>query len=303
MTLRVPALLPGAALPPCPPSPVARETNRWHGALHISPLEVQMRLALLALGVLLVAGCNKKESGSPAPGGGTPAAPAKASSMPGHSGIPGAAPIGEVLLTGKVAEVLNVPGYTYLRLTTASGETWAAVPTATVAVGTEVSIKNPMRMEGFESKTLNRKFDVIMFGGGLEGAGVTSPAQPPAMASAPLAPPAAVDTSDIKVEKATGPDAKTIAEIYAQRATLKGRSVTVRGKVVKYSTGILERNWIHLRDGTGTPEGKDNDITVTTNDTTAKGEVIVVKGVVHLDKDIGAGYTYAVLIEDAHLTK
>ena len=46
-------------------------------------------------------------------------------------------------------------------------------------------------------------------------------------------------------------DARTVAEVYAQRAALKDKTVTVRGKVVKSNAGIMGKNWIHLRDGTG----------------------------------------------------
>ena len=65
----------------------------------------------------------------------------------------------------------------------------------------------------------------------------------------------------------------------------------------------MGKNWIHLRDGSGTPEGKDNDVTVTTNDTVAKGDVVLVKGIVAVDRDFGSGYTYAVVVEDAKVTK
>ena len=94
-----------------------------------------------------------------------------------------------------------------------------------------------------------------------------------------------------------------MAEIYAQRASLKGKTVAGRGKVVKFNAGIMGRNWIHLRDGSGTPEGKNNDVTVTTNDTVAKGDVVLVKGTVALDRDFGAGYTYTVVVEDGKVTK
>ena len=110
------------------------------------------------------------------------------------------------------------------------------------------------------------------------------------------------DVGDVKVPKASGADARTVAEIYAQRTALKEKPVTLRGKVVKFNEGIMNRNWVHLRDGTGA-SGKDNDITVTTNDKTAVGDVVVVKGTVRLDKDFGAGYAYPVIIEDAKLSK
>jgi hypothetical protein len=110
-------------------------------------------------------------------------------------------------------------------------------------------------------------------------------------------------TEKISVAKAEGPEGRTIAELYAQRAALKGKPVALRGKVVKFNGGIMGKNWIHLRDGSGTPEGKDNDVTVTTNDTVAKGDVVLVRGTVSIDRDFGAGYTYAVVVEEAKVSK
>jgi hypothetical protein len=110
-------------------------------------------------------------------------------------------------------------------------------------------------------------------------------------------------TEKISVPKAAGADAKTVAEVWAQHDALKGKAVTVRGKVVKYNSGIMGKNWLHIRDGSGSAEGKDNDLTVTTGDAAAKGDVVVVKGVVAVDRDFGAGYTYPVIVEDAKVTK
>jgi hypothetical protein len=129
-----------------------------------------------------------------------------------------------------------------------------------------------------------------------------------APAAAPPPPPhggamsAGADVGDVKVPKATGPDARTIAELFAQRQALKDKSVTIRGKVVKYNPGIMGKNWIHLRDGTGTA-GKDNDVTVTSQDAAQLGEVVVVQGKVGVDQDIGMGTPYPVLVQDAKVSK
>ena len=87
---------------------------------------------------------------TPRPGSQKFAAPATAPSAAG--------------LDGDVLEVLEVPSYTYLRLKTASGEQWAAVPTTAVKVGVRVRVKNPMVMQNFESKVLKRHFERIVFG-------------------------------------------------------------------------------------------------------------------------------------------
>jgi hypothetical protein len=110
-----------------------------------------------------------------------------------------------------------------------------------------------------------------------------------------------VDLANIRVDKATGPNAKTVEEVVTQRATLKDQPVVVRGKVVKFNAGIMGKNWVHLRDGTGTQAKNNNDILVTTQDTAKPGDVVTARGTVRIDKDFGSGYAYDVLIEDASL--
>jgi hypothetical protein len=214
-------------------------------------------------------------------------------------------------VTGTVAETMDAGGYTYVRLKTANGEVWAAVNQTALKTGSEVTIGNAMWMDRFESKTLNRTFERILFGSLVAPAGATAPTPGrPATSEAAVAqsPHAAVgsgaaDVGDVKVEKATGKDGRTVAEIYASKATLKGTGVSLRGRVVKWNPEIMGRNWIHLRDGSGSPQGRDNDITVTTADTVAKGDIVLVRGTVALDRDFGAGYTYPVMLENATIAR
>ena len=112
-----------------------------------------------------------------------------------------------------------------------------------------------------------------------------------------------VDLGKIKVAKASGPDAHTVAEINTKRVELKDKTVVVHAKVVKFTPDVLKKNWIHLRDGTGSDADYSNDVLVTTNEQAKVGDVVLVKGVVRNDKDFGAGYAYKVLIEDGVLQK
>lgn len=113
----------------------------------------------------------------------------------------------------------------------------------------------------------------------------------------------AVDVTSVKVPKATGADARTVVEIVTKRTELKDKPVTVRGTVVKFTGGVMGKNWVHLRDGSGSEKDGSNDIVVTTLDETRKGDVVVVKGIVRTDINLGSGYAYAVLVEDAKLQK
>ena len=111
--------------------------------------------------------------------------------------------------------------------------------------------------------------------------------------------PAPASTGPIKVAKASGANAYTVAEIVSKAKQLKTKTVVLSGKVVKYNAGIMGKNWIHLQDGSGSAASGTNDILVTSAAATQIGSVITVTGVVQTDKDFGAGYTYKVLIEDA----
>ncbi|HEX5855722.1 MAG TPA: OB-fold nucleic acid binding domain-containing protein, partial [Thermoanaerobaculia bacterium] len=109
------------------------------------------------------------------------------------------------------------------------------------------------------------------------------------------------DAPDVKVPKADGANAKTVSELWAQRAALKGKEVSVKAKVVKITAGVMGRNWLHVRDGSGSKATKDNDLTVTTDANAKVGDVVTLSGTVSVDKDFGAGYTYPVIVENAKL--
>jgi len=103
------------------------------------------------------------------------------------------------------------------------------------------------------------------------------------------------------VSSATDAVSKSIAELYQEKGALKGKQVTLHGKVVKVNNGIMNRNFIHLQDGSG-KEGS-NDITVTSQQTAQVGDEVTVTGTVTVDLDFGSGYSYPVIVEKATITK
>lgn len=255
-------------------------------------------LLTLSIAAVLLVSCGQKQQetavAAPKPATTTVAPvqlpPVTTSQAPAPTAPP-VAPVATNQLRGKLLESMNAAGYTYLRIKTDSGEQWAAVRETSVKKGEVVTVNAQMTMNGFESKTLKRKFDTIVFG---TMAGANEAAQHMAVA-------AAAPVSDVKVDKA--PDGKTVADTYAAKDELKDKPVVIRGKVVKFLSGIMGKNWLHLRDGSGSGDKGDNDITVTTNDVVAVGDVVTVSGTVRIDKDFGAGYRYPVIVEEAKVTK
>ena len=61
----------------------------------------------------------------------------------------------------------------------------------------------------------------------------------------------------------------------------------------------MGKNWLHIRDGSGSEGG--NDLTVTTSTAAKVGDTVLVSGKVGVDRDFGSGYKYAVIIEDAQV--
>jgi hypothetical protein len=197
---------------------------------------------------------------------------------PGHPPVSTTPQTAAGTLSGNVLQTMDAGGYTYMELRTSSGDVWAAVQQTKVRVGAPAAIAPQMTLDNFESKTLNRKFEHIVFG----------------VMAAPDA---------LRASKAHGTNGHAIAEIWAQKATLKDAPVAVRGKVVKFLPAIMGKNWLHLRDGSGSRAGGDDDITVTTSDGAAVGDVVTVRGTLRVDKDFGSGYRYPVIIEEAKVSK
>ncbi len=194
--------------------------------------------------------------------------------------------------TGTILETMNSGGYTYAKIKEKQKEYWVAGSNTAVKVGDVVSFSEQMNMPSFNSKTLNRTFDNLMFVGGItHGNQVAgSPAvKLHSKISAPIA-----DVSPIsKVE-----DGYTVAELFSKKAELKDKVVKVRGKVVKVSDGIMNSNWIHIQDGTGS--AGTNDIIFRANTATANvGDVVIASGTLVTDQDFGYGYKYDVIVENA----
>jgi hypothetical protein len=85
-----------------------------------------------------------------------------------------------------------------------------------------------------------------------------------------------------------------IAEIVANPNKYEGMTVQITGKCVKVNPNIMERNWIHLQDGSM----DDFDLVVTSNTFVPEGMVVTIRALVSLNRDFGAGYRYDLILEN-----
>ncbi len=203
-------------------------------------------------------------------------------------------------IKGKVVETMNAGGYTYVLIDSGASKAWAAAPQFAVKIGDSVVVTEAMPMKGYHSKTLNRTFEVVYFSGNVAVNGRRTGDVSATTALPQGHPPTGVTPA------AAGPDlsginraaeGQTVAEIYAGKAKLAGKRIAVRGRVVKFNGGILGKNWLHIRDGSGA-EGT-NDLTLTTAATAKIGDLVLVTGVLATDRDFGGGYKYGLIVEEA----
>jgi hypothetical protein len=194
---------------------------------------------------------------------------------------------------GKVIDKIPAKGYTYLQVTENKNDFWIAVPTMEIEIGETVYFSRFMIMEDFRSDNIDKSFDQILF---VEDARKSpTPDEMKKIHSGVQS----TEKEEIKIEPLSG--GKTIQQIYADKSSLKGEVVKVRGKVVKFNKQIMKRNWIHIQDGTG---GENEfDLVMTSNEEVQVGDIITAEGKVAVDKDFGAGYFFPVMIEDVKIEK
>lgn len=191
----------------------------------------------------------------------------------------------------KAIEFMDASNYTYINVDENGRTYWIAVPQMEVKKGDVLFFSKSMEMKDFKSETLNRTFKSILFVGDIS----KELADPTVMQSHPVPTPAKEEKVSVQKLK----DGKSIGEIFKSMSNLNGKSVKVRGKVMKYNEGIMGTNWIHIQDGTSSQS--DYDLVVTSDTQVQLGQVITAEGKLVTNKDFGSGYSYKALIENAKI--
>jgi hypothetical protein len=193
-----------------------------------------------------------------------------------------------------VIDKIDANNYSYLEVNEADETFWIAVPKMEIDKGEELYFSRAMEMKDFKSETIDRTFESILF---VEDARKSS--EHHSKIESPHSTLTSIPKEDINIEPVE--NGYTVGKLFKQAEELEGKTVKVKGKVVKYNHQIMSRNWIHLQDGTS--EGTNYDLVVTSDERVNVGDVIIVEGTLVKDKDFGSGYLFKVLIEDAKVFK
>ncbi len=205
----------------------------------------------------------------------------------------------------KVEEVIQTSQYTYLRVSENGADNWIAVTKQEAAPGETYYYDKDMEMKNFQSKELNRTFETIYFVQEIskEPIAAASTGDMGAMGGMSPANHAGKVNSQKKdgISIAPADGSISIAQLYANRNDYAGKTIKMKGQVVKINEQVMGKNWIHIQDGSG--NANDFDLAITTLDGVKMDDVVTFEGVITLNKDFGAGYFYEIIMEDAKLVK
>lgn len=195
--------------------------------------------------------------------------------------------------TAEVAEKIDAANYTYLQVTENDKTYWIAVTRMEIEIGERVYFSQAMEMKNFKSESLNRTFESVLF--------VQDASKFPDQQAGEGPHKNLINRQDEEISIETPQDSKSVEQIYNEKESLNDKTVKVKGKVVKVNQNIMNRNWIHIQDGTG--DDTNSDLVVTTQDVAAVGDLVTVEGIVASNKDFGSGYFFTVIVENAKIVK
>jgi len=196
-----------------------------------------------------------------------------------------------------VKEKVDGGGYVYLNVTEDGNDYWMAIATMSIEVGNTYYYNGGMVMKDFVSKHLDKTFDFITFAEGVRSTEEIQVSNEQAHEHSNQM----VESVGIteKVEKAIG--GTSLEELFKGKSSFNKKSIIVKGKVVKVNNGIMDKNWVHIEDGT--QFNNERDLTITTNEEVKEGDIVTFKGTIVLNKDFGAGYVYDIVLEEGTLVK
>lgn len=240
-------------------------------------MSYKINLLALVIGLIVLVGCKDKQKYT------------KMNSVSKTSEVP----VHKIVIN----EFMNGGGYTYINVNEEGKDYWMAIPNTEVEKGMTFYYTGGLVMKEFNSEELDRTFDEIIFADKISTT-KEMVSQPKANPHEPSSKNVPSKSYELIEQPSNGTDLVTIL---TNRNDLNNKSVVIKGKVIKVNNGILDKNWVHIVDGTGFENKKA--ITITTQEKVKVDDIVTFKGIVTLNKDFGYGYVYDILIEEGELVQ
>tara|TARA_R110000744_G_scaffold26007_16_gene64188 strand:+ start:1964 stop:2770 length:807 start_codon:yes stop_codon:yes gene_type:complete len=201
-----------------------------------------------------------------------------------------------------VQDVLPTERYVYLNVKEeGNGQFWIATRKQDAKKGEVYYYRNPLLKTNFESKEYNRVFDTIYLISNLvaqdhsKHMGDLNNSSPKIEQSNMVKEDIPTHTDKVVEHKGT----LKISDLVKDPKKYEGHSIQISGTCVKVNPNIMDRNWLHIQDGSQ----NDFDLVVTSNSFVPEGSKITIRAVVSLNRDFGAGYKYDLILENGALVQ
>ncbi len=204
------------------------------------------------------------------------------------------------LHTISVNEVLPATRYVYLNVSEGDSKFWIATRKQDIKKGETYFYRGGLLKTNFESKEYNKVFDTIYLISNLvsqDHSKHTGDLNTSVQKNAPIAQKENIPTHTDKIVEHKG--SIKIAELIKDPKKYEGHTIQLSGTCVKVNPNIMDRNWLHLQDGSK----DDFDLVITSNTFVPEGSDITIRATVVLNKDFGAGYKYDLILENGTLVK
>ena len=197
-----------------------------------------------------------------------------------------------------IKELLPTPKYIYARVKEGEQLYWIATQKQDLEIGTPYLYNESLLKTQFESKEFDRVFDTIFLvttlvpkdHGIIEGTfhGSQNSTKKITVIKDAIA-------KQDSAAKFMG--VVRISDLVIDPGKYEGNEVVISGECIKINANILDRNWLHMKDGSK----DDYDLVITSEEQVPKDTKISVRGIVRVNADFGSGYSYPILIENGRL--
>ena len=192
-----------------------------------------------------------------------------------------------------VVDSLVTPRYVYLKVKEGPRSYWISTWKMPVKKGDVFYYKDGILKLNFYSKEHNMYFDTLYL--------ISKISKAPVFAKTN-----AIDKVKTKkkggstkseIDKKIKRNTVALSKLLSQPEKYKGKIIKVKGKCTKVNTNIMGKNWVHIQEKD--KSGKVYDLVVTTTGPATVGEECYFEGKIDTKLDLGAGYFFDIIMQDA----
>ncbi|MFA7273816.1 MAG: hypothetical protein WC044_08100 [Crocinitomicaceae bacterium] len=189
-----------------------------------------------------------------------------------------------------IKEILQGKRYSYLKVSDGKSEYWISTLREEYELGANYFYTEAIHKTDFFSTEFNRNFEDFY---------LVSDLQPVHNHAEHESETAVAPSGPISASETNRAGSIKIAELVQNSKKYIGKEIQITGKVIKVNANIMDRHWVHIKDGSD----DQYDFVLTTKTVVPIGHIVTFKGDFHQNVDFGSGYKFDLILENAAIVK